>query len=196
MNWCRAMSEAGMEVILFHLSKYGRTVRYYTHQCGIPMIRIPVTGFDKRSGEEYSDILFEELDICKPDLIFSVTHFLKSRYDMYDRIVNYCNKKKIAVVARNPHSDTWLLIFRQTISNSRHIAQLFSQKKYKSYLKNGYLILKGISLYLKEYRKYIKKRKTLRRTDLIIVQTKKDLDVLCRKIKVDPEKGFMPAKTG
>ena len=67
INWCRAMCEAGMDVTLFHLSQNGHTVRYYSHVEGIPMIRIPISGRDINSGENYSDILFEELDRYKPD---------------------------------------------------------------------------------------------------------------------------------
>jgi len=150
------------------------------------MIRVPVTGYDKRSGEEISEILFTELERYNPDLVYSVTHVLKARYDMYDRLVSFCKGKRIPVVTRNAHSDTWLLIFRQTALNAKQIAFLYTRKSFICYLKAGYLFLKGIRIFLKEYPKFIIKRKSLRNSDLIIVQTKTDIDTLCRKLKIDP----------
>lgn len=188
MNWCLAMSEAGMDVTLFHLSKYGRAVRYYRHSCGIPMVRIPVTGIDKATGEEFSDIMFNELSILKPDLVFSVTHYMKARVDMYDRIVAFCNRNSIPVACRNPHSDTWSLVYRNSSADMRYFKLLISRGNIRNLAKSGYFLLRGMAFLLKDYRKYLVKRKSLRRTDVIIVQTRQDLFRLSSRFGIDEKK--------
>lgn len=188
MNWCLAMSEAGMDVTLFHLSKYGKSVRYYRHDCSIPMVRIPVTGVDKDSEEEYSEIMFKELSIFNPDLVFSVTHFMKAKYDMYDRIVDFCKRNSIPVACRNPHSDTWSLVFRNSISEFRYSRLLISGMKLKRLAKSAFFLLRGVSSLIKEWRKFVTKRKSLRKTDLVIVQTNQDLNRLCNRFGLDEKR--------
>lgn len=158
------------------------------HKCGIKMVRVPASGFDKKSGEEYSDILFTELEVFRPDIVFSVTHVLKARFDQYDKIVAFCNKKSIPVVARNPHSDTFLLIFRRTLANNKNISGLLATKDLINWLKVSYLIIKGVLLFSKEVKKFFIKRNSLKKSDLIIVQTERDIVGLTSKFSLVREK--------
>jgi glycosyltransferase involved in cell wall biosynthesis len=187
LNWCRAMTNAGIDVTLFHLSMYGKTVRYYKHSSGIPMVRIPVTGIDKVTGDEFSSLLFHELDSWLPDLVFSVTHVLRAKYDMYDRIVSYCISRNIPVATRNAHADTLNLLFRRSKDSHVYFRQLLKKRDPYSFLKAIYTLIKSGYFFLRERGKFRIKKNSLRGSDIIIIQTDKDHNNLLARFRLKDE---------
>lgn len=187
-NWCLSMMNAGMEVTLYHLSKYGKSTRYYNHCSGVPIIRVPISWVGIGGHDEISFYLLKEIKKQNPDTIFSVTHVLWSMFDMYDLLSLFARIKKIPIATRNAHSDTYRLIFRRTSQIIFQNRKLKTFHTLNSLLKRFYNVSKLFRYYWMEQLKFIIKKNSLRNSNMIFIQTELDFFNLHKIFYVNPQR--------
>lgn len=182
-NWCQAIKNANMNVTIYHLSMYGRCVREYTHKTGIKIIRVPINRILFSKKKEYSIHLLKRIKKDKPDVVFCVNHLFNPIIDMYDLLAIWCKLIKIPIVTRNAYANTYKLIFPDDSKS----------KKVRSNIYNLFRIFYQPIKYVRRCTKFFIKKISLSLTDVILIQTKSDIDTLKTKFKLSDSKlNFFP----
>jgi glycosyltransferase involved in cell wall biosynthesis len=172
-NWCNAMKNAGMDVTVYHISMFGKSVREYRHYTGIKIIRVPANFKTSGTKNEFSIDLLKRLKQDNPDIVFSVAHIFSPVIDMYDLLAFYCRLNKIPIVTRNAHADTYSYIF--PIKRLKRNGSLI-----RKFLRFTYFPVK-IS---RRYSKFRIKQLSLKITSCILTQTDEDYISLIKKFRI------------